>query len=266
MSAQSARFRAADRDGRTGEAGAAFPAASQATPQPVIELRRRPGEFARVGHRGAAALAPENTLRSFELAVELGCDMLELDVLALRDRTLVLAHSNDLREVSHGAARGRVGRRTLAGLRRFAPNLPTLDEALARHGVIDRSWVSGVDAAGLRYVAALAPELPRAYTLPRDRFGISRRGPLAPVVRAGLASIGASLPRRLPALLEAARASVATLHYSVASAAAIGRAHEVGAAVYVWTVDDVPLAQRLIEAGADGIITNDPRIFGKLKT
>jgi len=295
VSAQSARFRAADRDGRTGEAGAAFPAASQATPQPVIELRRRPGEFARVGHRGAAALAPENTLRSFELAAELGCDMLELDVLALRDRTLVLAHSNDLREVSHGAARGRVGRRTLAGLRRFAPNLPTLDEALAffverlpriglqidlkrrgveagvvealaRHGVIDRSWVSGVDAAGLRYVAALAPELPRAYTLPRDRFGISRRGPLAPVVRAGLASIGASLPRRLPALLEAARASVATLHYSVASAAAIGRAHEVGAAVYVWTVDDVPLAQRLIEAGADGIITNDPRIFGKLKT
>src|SRR5947208_1424734 len=80
----------------------------------------------------------------------------------------------------------------------------------------------------------------------------------APVVRAGLASVGASLPRRLPALLEAARASVATLHYSVASAAAIRRAHEVGAAVYVWTVDDVPLAQRLIDAGADGIITNDP--------
>src|SRR5439155_11488827 len=131
VSAQSARFRAADRDGRTGEAGAAFPAASQATPQPVIELRRRPGEFARVGHRGAAALAPENTLRSFELAVELGCDMLEFDVLALRDRTLVLAHSNDLREVSHGAARGRVGRRTLDGLRRFAPNLTSLDEALA---------------------------------------------------------------------------------------------------------------------------------------
>jgi len=95
----------------------------------VIQLRRSPGEFARVGHRGASALAPENTLRAFELAVELGCDMLEFDVIPLADRTLVLAHSNDLGEVSHGAARGRVGRRTLDGLRQFAPDLPTLDES-----------------------------------------------------------------------------------------------------------------------------------------
>ena len=261
----------------------------------MIELRRRPGEFARVGHRGASALAPENTLRAFELAVELGCDMLEFDVLALRDGTLVLAHSNDLREISHGAARGRVGRRTLDTLRRVAPDLPTLDEALAffaerlpgiglqidlkvsgieagivealaRHGVLDRSWVSGDEASGLRQIAARSPELPRSLTLPRDRLGISKRGPLAPVVRAGLASVGASLPRRLPGLLAAAKASAATLHYSVASAAAIERAQEVGAAVYAWTVDDVRRAQKLIDDGADGIITNDPRIFGSLKT
>jgi glycerophosphoryl diester phosphodiesterase len=261
----------------------------------VIDLRRGPGEFARVGHRGAPALAPENTLRSFEVAVELGCDMLEFDVLALADGTLVLAHSNDLREISHGAARGRVGRRTLDALRELAPGLPTLDEALAffaerlagiglqvdlkvrgieagvvealaRHDLMGRSWVSGVDATSLRQIAALAPGLPRSITLPRDRFGISKRGPLAPVVRAGLASVGASLPRRLPALLAGARASAATLHYSVASAAAIERAHEAGAAVYVWTVDDANSARKLIADGADGIITNDPRIFGSLTT
>ena len=132
--------------------------------------------------------------------------------------------------------------------------------------MLDRSWVSGVDAESLRQIAALAPELPRAYTLPRDRLGISKRGPLAPVVRAGLASVGASLPRRLPGLLAATGAAAATLHYSVASAAAIERAHAVGAAVYVWTVDDARTAGRLIAAGADGIITNDPRIFGSLKT
>ena len=40
----------------------------------MIALRRPPGEFARVGHRGASALAPENTLHAFELAVELGCE------------------------------------------------------------------------------------------------------------------------------------------------------------------------------------------------
>jgi glycerophosphoryl diester phosphodiesterase len=256
----------------------------------LIQLRRPEGRFACVGHRGASALAPENTLQALELAVELGCDMLEFDVLDLADGTLVLAHSNDLREVSHDAARGRVRSRDLKGLRRVAPDLPTLDEALAfcadrlpgiglqldlkrvgieaatveavrRHGVLDRSWISTFDARSLRRLAELEPELPRSYTLPRDRFGIAKRGPLAPVVRAALGSIGASLPRRLPALLARARAVSATLHYSIASRAAIDSAHELDAAVYVWTVDDPRLAERLVRDGADGIITNDPRIF-----
>jgi glycerophosphoryl diester phosphodiesterase len=256
----------------------------------VTELRRGPGDFARVGHRGASALAPENTLRALELAVELGCDTLEFDVLDLADGTLVLAHSNSLWEVSHGTARGRVRDRDLESLRRTAPEVPTLNEALAfcrdhlptvalqldlkrrgverevvesvrRFGLLERSWVSGFDASALRRVAELEPALPRSYTMPRDRFGISKRGPLAPVVRRSLASIGASLPRRLPALLSRARAGAATLHHSVASRAAIDRAHEVGAAVYVWTVDDPRLAARLVRDGADGIITNDPRIF-----
>lgn len=259
----------------------------------MIELRRPAGQFARVGHRGASALAPENTLAALELAVELGCDMLEFDVLDLADGSLVLAHSNNLREVSHGAARGRVRGLALETLRRVAPALPTLDDALAfcadrlprtglqldlkrrgieervvealrRHEVIDRSWVSGFDAKALRRVAEVEPDLARSYTLPRDRFGISKRGPLAPVVRAALASLGASLPRRLPSLLSSARAQAATLHHSVASPSAIARAHEVGAAVYVWTVDDPRLARALVAAGADGIITNDPRIFTML--
>ena len=43
---------------------------------------------------------------------------------------LVLAHSNDLAEVSHGAATGTVRDRSLAELRELAPELPTLDDAL----------------------------------------------------------------------------------------------------------------------------------------
>jgi glycerophosphoryl diester phosphodiesterase len=239
----------------------------------VISLRRPAGAFARVGHRGASALAPENTLEALELAVELGCDMLEFDVIARADGAVVLAHEPRL----------------------ASPAAPTLDEALAlcaerlpgvglqvdlkrrgiegavvdalrRHGVLERAWVSGFEAASLRRVAELEPELPRSYTLPRDRFGISKHGPLAPIVRAVLASLGASLPRRLPALLARARAGAATLHHSIASPAAIARAHELDAAVYVWTVDDPGLAERLVRAGADGIITNDPRIFAALTT
>lgn len=226
----------------------------------MIELRRPPGQFARVGHRGAPARAPENTLRSLEVAVELGCDMLEFDVRPRPDGTLVLAHS----------------------ARNIAPDVPTLDdvlafagerlpnialqldlkrlgieervvEALRRRHVIGRSWISCFDVRSLRRLAEIAPELPRSYTLPRTRLGRS------PAARA-------SLPRRLPGLLRRARASAATLHYSIASAAAIRCAHELDAAVYVWTVNDPRVAEQLVFAGADGIITDDPGIFATLNT
>jgi glycerophosphoryl diester phosphodiesterase len=240
----------------------------------VIELRRQAGRFARVGHRGASALAPENTPEAFALAVELGCDMLEFDVLALSNGTIVVAH--DSRRMHDP------GVVTLdAALALFAERLPGVGlqvdlkrrgiepavvDALRRHGVIDRSWVSGFDADSLRRIAELEPALPRSFTLPRDRFGVSKRGPLAPLVRGALRSLGASLPRRIPAVLERARATALTLHHSVTSEEAIARAHELGAPVYVWTVDDREAVERLVRWGADGIITNDPRVFTGLTT
>ncbi|MFL5951951.1 MAG: glycerophosphodiester phosphodiesterase [Gaiellaceae bacterium] len=240
----------------------------------MIELRRPDGRFARVGHRGASALAPENTPEAFALAVELGCDMLEFDVLASSDGTVVVAH--DARRM------GEPGVVTFEhALAFFAERLPGVGlqvdlkrrgieaavvEALRRHGVLERSWVSGFDADSLRRVAALEPALPRSFTLPRDRLGISKRGPLAPVVRSALRSIGSSLPRRIPKLLARAGATALTLHHSVASKEAIARAHDLDVPVYVWTVDDRPTVERLVAWGADGIITNDPRVFTGLTT
>ena len=52
------------------------------------------------------------------------------------------------------------------------------------------------------------------------------------------------------------------LHYSVVSPAAVERAHAHGAAVFAWTVDDELLLERMLAAGVDAVITNDPRIFG----
>jgi glycerophosphoryl diester phosphodiesterase len=240
----------------------------------VIELRRPAGRVARVGHRGASALAPENTPEAFALAVELGCDMLEFDVLAQTDGSIVVAHdARRLRDPSvvtlddalAFCAEHLPGVGLQVDLKRRGVEQAVVD-ALRRHGVLERSWVSGFDADSLRRVAEIEPELPRSFTMPRDRFGISKRGPLAPVVRAALKSIGASLPRRIPAVLERARATALTLHHSVASAEAIGRAHELGAPVYVWTVDDRATAEKLVLWGADGIITNDPRVFSGLTT
>jgi len=224
----------------------------------VIELRRPPGQFARVGHRGAPALAVENTLRSLEIAVELGCDMLEFDVLPLRDGTLVLAHSrralasppatlDDALALCAERFRG-VGLQLDLKRRGMEEKISSL---LRRHGVRERTWISAFDAGALRRFAEVDPEVPRSYTFPRNRLAGTAR---------------ATLLRRLPALLRRARATAVTLHHTVVSEAAIVRAHELDAAVYVWTVNDLTVARRLIAAEADGIITDDPRIFSTLTT
>jgi glycerophosphoryl diester phosphodiesterase len=242
----------------------------------------------RIGHKGAAALAPENTLRSISRALELGVDMVEVDVLSLADGTLVLAHSDDLLEISHGTARGRVTEESLAELREVAPELPTLDEALAllagsgagvqldvkapgyerplieavqRYGLAERTLVSSCYPEVLLLAGELEPALRRGLTYPFDRRGVSGRRFMRPAVRVALRGLRAALPRRIAGLLARADASVATLQYTVVSAAVVRRCHEAGAQVLAWTVDDPVLYARLADLGVDGVITNDPRIF-----
>jgi glycerophosphoryl diester phosphodiesterase len=252
----------------------------------VLHLDGRP---LRIGHRGAAALAPENTLRSLAVAVDLGVDAVEFDVLALDDGTLVLTHSNDLLEVSHGARRGLVRSQSLSELRRLAPELPTLDEALSflagraphvglhvdlkatgfesalvealrRHEAVGRALVSSAWHDSLRAVGALEPRVRLALAYPFDRLGLSRRKVLAPVTLAALVALRAGLPRRIGGLLERADATVASLHFAVVSRAVVRRCHERGAEVLAWTVDDPRLVRYLARAGVDGIISDDPRV------
>jgi len=93
-----------------------------------------------IGHRGAAGLAPENTLASFRRAAGLGARMVEFDVRLSSDSVPVVFHDDDLERTSNGS--GPVAARTLAELKRldagrwFGPDfageaIPTLAEVLA---------------------------------------------------------------------------------------------------------------------------------------
>ncbi len=240
--------------------------------------------------RGAAALEPENTLRSFDAAVAAGVDAIEFDVLDLVGGPLVLAHSNDLLEVSHGRAAGTVRDHSLAELRELAPELPTLDEALAyfadhpeisvhadlklttrldelaaaihRHGLVERTVVSTFDRPSLWALGHAAPEIRIGFTYPEDRHGISRRRGMRPVIRLSLAAFRAVLARRVPAMIASSGAAALMLHYAVVSPAAVERAHAAGAAVWAWTVDQPSDLDAMRAAGVDAVITNDPGIFG----
>jgi len=253
-----------------------------------MRLFREGGPPIRVGHRGAAALAPENTLRSFEAALSHRVDAIEFDVLDLPRGPLVLAHSNDLHEVSHGAANGLVRDLDLAELREVAPELPTLDEALdflaaadvALHvdlklttrldelvaaiegrGLADRVVVSTAHVETLHEIARRAPSVAIGRTYPEDRYGVARRDVLRPVLRVGTAALRRALAYRIPAMVARAGAGALMLHHAVVSPAAVERAHAAGAAVWAWTVDDPDELARVVAAGADAVITNDPSIL-----
>jgi glycerophosphoryl diester phosphodiesterase len=226
---------------------------------------RRPGDRPfRIGHRGAAALAPENTLASFERAVEEGVDGVELDVVSPDSRELTVCHETNgsgpgLDEALAFVA-ARPGLIVQVDVKSAGCERRVVD-AVRRFDLVERAVVSSFDAASLQAFAALEPRLARSFTYPEDRLGVATRVWLRPAVRGTLAALRRVLPRRAGSLLARAEANALTIHFTLFSPALAAACHARGAAVWVWTVNDAAAARSLAAAGADAIITDDPRIF-----
>jgi glycerophosphoryl diester phosphodiesterase len=204
----------------------------------------------RIAHRA-------NTLDAIEAAAHAGG--VELDVRR-RNGVLVLAH--DEHEETGALLDDALARAAALGL------LVQLDvkeagfeaEAVAAvnaHAVC--AFVSSPSRGVLRAFAAAAPELPLALTYPVDNHGLTRLP--RPLVLAWLGVARLLLPFRLPGLLQAAGASVATLNVHVFSRRAASAAQNAGTEVYVWTVNDPEDVGDLAADGAAAIISDDPRIF-----
>jgi glycerophosphoryl diester phosphodiesterase len=231
----------------------------------VIELARRDGRPLRIGHRGAAALAPENSLEAIALAVELGCDLIEFDVHAAGSE-LVVTHDppagadglptlDDVLSLLAGSAAG-----VHLDLKSQRAERPVAD-ALRRHGLVERTVVSSFRRPTLLAMHAAEPGLRLGRTYPQDRTGLTKRPVFHPPARAIVRVLRRTLPRYLPRLLAGSNATAAVLYWEVVTEAAVERCHELGAPVLVWTVDDAALLPWLDRIGVDGVITNDPRIF-----
>ena len=255
-----------------------------------MNLRRPPERVLSIGHRGAASLAPENTLATFRTAVTHGVDLVEFDVVDLPRGPLIVAHSLELAELTHEAESGSAAALTLDELRHLVPELPTFDEALhffateardvglhldlkldtrlgelveaiVRHGLEDRVLVTTPVGADLRSVGSACPRLSLGLTYPADRPAISRRGYLAPVIRLVVRLMRLSLRFRIVRLAHAAGADTVTLQHRVVGPRAVARAHAAGLAVFAWTVDDPKELARVVAAGVDGVVSNDPRLL-----
>jgi len=222
-------------------------------------LRRAEGSPLVIGHRGAAAVAPENTLAALQAAVDAGAHLVEFDV----GPDLRLAHSaRDVpqEQVSLDTALDFLREHRLGV--HLDVKLPGYEsavvDAIRRHGMEERGVVSTAFAVTSRRLSRLAPALPRAIGYPRDRYGISRLRWPQGLTRAGAAALRQAMPVRIPLLLRIARADVLSLHQTLCSRVAVRTAHALGAPVLGWTANDPATVRRLADAGVDAIVSDDP--------
>jgi glycerophosphoryl diester phosphodiesterase len=226
-----------------------------------VRLRAEDGRFLRIAHRGAAALAAENSLA----AIKAG---LEFDVLEVGGR-LVVTHAPELAAADvpdldaafelARAARPEIGLDVDLKWHGFEARVV---ETIRRHGLVERTLVSSCFAPSLREVRKLEPRLATAFAYPFDRYRASERRVVPEaLVRASLAGMKRALPARIQRMLLRAEADVATLHWLVISPRLVERCHAAGAAVWAWTVNDADVIESVAAAGVDGIISDDPRLF-----
>ncbi len=244
------------------------------------------------GHRGAPAELPENTLPSFRRAIERGADAIETDVHLTADGHVVISHDpTGQRMAGVGQA---IGRSTLAEVQSWDAGWGFVDGSGARP-------FAGADyrVPTLAEVLEELPELPINVEIKQRQP--SMVGPVLTLVRrhraearVRLASFERAVLREIrsrgfPGPTGLARAEVAVLLafpragrplWPWKGAAAqvpvrsgrlrldgrpfIDKCHALGLRVDYWTINDVELAQRLLERGADGIMTDDPQAMAPL--
>ena len=228
----------------------------------------------RVGHKGAAHIEPGNTLASFDAALRHGVDMIELDVLSERaeggGRLLVAHDHEDMRArtplpfedaLEHLAAAAFAGVELDVDIKLPGYELRVL-EALRERGLLERTLVSGMFPSGLALLRAAEPTLRLGWSVPRVRRDYTTDMLTAIPALAMLAGYRAMLPRRARAALLEGRFDAIMAHWRVVTPALVRAVRDGGGQLYVWTVDDARMIDRLSALGVDGIITNDPRLFG----
>jgi glycerophosphoryl diester phosphodiesterase len=249
----------------------------------MLQTDERRAGLRLVGHKGADLIRPGNTIESFEAAVEVGVDVVEVDVLWTRDghprippaerSPLVIAHD------WHDA-----GRRTplTLGEALDAFTAPPLDRveidldiklagreeeivaAVRERELIGRAMISTMELSTLARIRELEPELRRGWTYPKvTKDWASKRWAKAPML-AVLIAMRQHLPglaaRELPKL----GVDAMWVYHPLVSARLARITQIAGVELIAWTVDDLSRMRKLVAAGVDGICSNDPRLFAQL--
>jgi len=233
-----------------------------------VSLPKPSGGYIKVAHRGASALAPENSLAALEAALAAGVDMVELDVVPA-EGSLRLAHSAaQLRPDSPGLEEalrlfaGAAAARIWLDLDVKTPGHEgALMDAVAAHGLLERTLVTSFHPQVLREARRLEPGIATGIAYPDDRYGLSERRPFGVFVGPGLRVLRVALPARIGRMLASAGADAAMLHHALVTPKVVAACRAAGAGVFAWTIETGDDLRRVLAAGADGAIANDPSLF-----
>jgi glycerophosphoryl diester phosphodiesterase len=242
------------------------------------------------GHRGARAVLPENTMPAFEYAIKAGVDVLELDVAVTKDNVLVVSHDPYVNPTLCKDVQGKVAIHSLtfAELQRYdcgaqknplfpkqkpvpGTRIPAFDDvlALATRG----KFHFNVETK----IYAKAPELSPA----PEEFArlvleaVKKRGlvdrvilqsfdfrtlhamkKLEPGIR--LSALFSTAAKPFVDIARDAGATIVSPQYPLVTKAEVDAAHAAGLQVVPWTANTPEDWAKLIEAGVDAIISDDP--------
>lgn len=231
-------------------------------------------------HRGASAYAPENTLRAFRLAADMGADGVELDIQLTRDRRLVVIHDEQTDRLL--GMPGAVADDSLAQLTALPvtggmnptgkERVPLLVDVLAllkerglRVNIELKNSVNpypGMEEMCLQAVADAGMEADTLYSS-FNHYSLVRVKELLPSARCGML-YECCLLRPWD---YAAAWGMDALHPHFTELMVdgeVGAAHALGLEVNPWTVNSEADLRRVIDLGADRIITNHPDVGRRL--
>ncbi len=225
-----------------------------------------------IGHRGAAAHAPENTLASFRKALELGADMIELDVHLSSDGELVVIHDDTLERTTDGS--GPVSSRTLAELRELdaggGETVPALKEVIelvgGRCGVdieLKGPGTAGPTAELLRRSVDEGLSVSSSILVTSfDPVELLEFAPLIPEIRRGILVEG--VPEGVVEVGKILAVRTIGLDHRFMTEEVVRECVGGGFEVHAWTVNELERARALIGWGVGAIITDRPELKWEL--
>jgi len=237
--------------------------------------------FIRVAHRGSSGSYPENTRLAIAKAIDAEADMIELDCQISKDGHIVVFHDEKLRRTAR--AKGNVRGKTLAELKKLdvgawfkrsmkGERILTLEEAL---DILDGKAELNVDikstgrnAPGselqLLFILSHYDYLERSVISSFDARVLRRVRELAPDARIGILQ-GKGIKDNPFQLAREIGAESLHIQKELATPPVLQRAAEIGLKTLVWTVNDVREMEKLLALGVDGLISDFPEKFWKIR-